>query len=452
VLASGGAWGGPRGRGLAAAYAGTGSTEELAAAHVAGKAVIVTNDPAADPPARTQAAADAGAKLEIVVNDQPGKLSQWVGTDTGYSAIPVASVTRAVGTPLIARALGGKLHLKLLWQPQSPFMYDLIDVHPGAIPSNLTYRPGRDLARVDTHYNADHPVDGSDFRWDLRPYTFGAIGFSERNAFPATRVDWVSTPPGTQWHEQAWLEPQIMEQRSGLITYKPGSKQQVTWFAPVQRARLGTGAWQPERFDFGLSINVTPWTDNGTDHAGFVDDGSEQVELRILQGSTVLADGPFQATWASLPDNGTHRYTVDLDASRDPAEWRLTTSNHTVWRVVSGPPDPAVGQYLLPMLQLDYGVRTDVAGNADPGRQTITLGASHMPGVVGGGKVTGGWLRVSYDDGRHWIPVPLSGAPGHWTASFSPPAGARFVSLRAYATDDRGNTVTQEVIRAYSLK
>lgn len=61
-------------------------------------------------------------------------------------------------------------------------------------------------------------------------------------------------------------------------------------------------------------------------------------------------------------------------------------------------------------------------------------------------------VQVSYDDGRTWAPVSLTGSGLHRTAHVNHPGGDGFVSLRASAVDSHGNTVEQIIIRAYILK
>jgi len=121
-----------------------------------------------------------------------------------------------------------------------------------------------------------------------------------------------------------------------------------------------------------------------------------------------------------------------------------------VWTVISNPVASPDGIELMPVLQLDYTVDTNLAGDARGGRQRLQLAASHLVGAVGAGRVTRMKLEVSYDDGASWRPVDLSGAGAQRAALFDAPRRG-FVSLRASAWDDAGNAVTQEVIRAYGL-
>ena len=105
----------------------------------------------------------------------------------------------------------------------------------------------------------------------------------------------------------------------------------------------------------------------------------------------------------------------------------------------------------MPLLQLDYAVVTDMAGNAPGGPQHLGLTPSHLAGAVGAGQLTGAALEVSFDDGVTWRNVTLTREGGTWVAGFIAPTTG-FVSLRATASDSAGNKITQEIIRAYGLR
>lgn len=57
-------------------------------------------------------------------------------------------------------------------------------------------------------------------------------------------------------------------------------------------------------------------------------------------------------------------------------------------------------------------------------------------------------MQVSYDEGQHWQPVPLTGS-GDRRIALIRRSGAT-VSLRATAADADGNTVQQTIIRSYA--
>ena len=109
---------------------------------------------------------------------------------------------------------------------------------------------------------------------------------------------------------------------------------------------------------------------------------------------------------------------------------------------------------ILPLVQVNFHVDTDLAGDTRAGRtDVIGFDAWTMSDASLEGHLTGGRLQVSYDDGASWTSVPLTGSTGQWKGHVTYPDNpSRFVSLRAKAWDSKGNTVTQEITRAYGLK
>lgn len=438
-----------------AVFAGTGTEAEYAGVDALGKIVLIKRSDAVTPAQRSEAAVKAGARALIVVNDRPGKL-----TERGYSGLMVAGVTAYAGDPLIERAKAGRLRLFAAAIEWTPYTYDLVAPHPGRVPSDLSYRPSHEqLARIDASYHAVAPNAGAGLRYDGRPYTFRMVGFLERQTNPFERIEWVSTPEGTEYHEVNYAFYPDWESRGGVDVYTAGSRQRKDWFAPVVRPRLGLGAWQPIRYPgwdgtpdtaTWTTINVTPWTDSGANHAGFL--SGETLDFRLYSGDELLEQTQWQAIYVDLPVER-RKYRLVMDASR-PDSWVLSTRTHTEWQFHSeGPKGDEVEKIAL--LQLDYQVDTDLAGDVRAGRkQRIGLSASHMPGVVGAGKVTAATLEISFDEGGTWKRVTLRpAAGGGWYADVSlPPDASKFVSLRAAAHDDAGGSVSQEVIRAFGLR
>jgi hypothetical protein len=56
-------------------------------------------------------------------------------------------------------------------------------------------------------------------------------------------------------------------------------------------------------------------------------------------------------------------------------------------------------------------------------------------------------VQVSYDDGKTWRAAPVIAG----VVVLNHPKAAGFVSFRAKATDVKGNTVEQTIIRAYKI-
>ncbi|WP_327011282.1 S8 family serine peptidase [Dactylosporangium sp. NBC_01737] len=423
--------------------AGTGAADDYRGRNVRGKAVVVTRSDAVAPGVRAQAAADAGAALLIVVNDGPGKLMEWVGTDEGaLSAVPVVTVTARTGAALPDR-------LRIEGVPDTPYVYDLVAQYPGRIPADLSYRPRpNDLARVDMRFHGSAAVAGGEYRWNFRPYRQVAVGFLQWQNMPGTRTDWVSSPAGTSWMEDAFTGPGLaVESRSGVHAYAAGSRQVSDWFAPVTHPRNGSGYWWSSRQAGFVEFNVQPWTDSGTDHGGSMQDGADERLFRVWQDGELMQSSQWPAAYFTPSTEGPTTFVAELRASRDASVYRLTTATHTRWTVRARPVAGPLAVELLPLLQLDYTVGTDLAGDARAGRQSVGVRAVHLPGVVGAGSPAVTAFAVSFDDGATWRAVPVSGG----TARFTPPRDAAFVSLRVTASDSAGNAIEQEVIRAYGL-
>ncbi|MEV6197909.1 S8 family serine peptidase [Streptomyces sp. NPDC051920] len=440
---------------LNAVYAGTGTPAEYAALNVKGKVALVTRSDALTGARRAQAAADAGAALLLVVNDRPGKLIESVGTSTAYSAVPVFSVTARNGASLVADAQRGRLRLDVEGVPNSPYLYDLSDPHPGQIPSTgLTYRPRpSELATVEMRFHAATATPSGEWRSGYRPYRKYGSGFLQRLDIPGTRTDHVSAQEGTAWVESQGTGPGLLLSSQGPRTaYEPGSWQVRDWFKPVTRPANGGTYWWSQRQKTSLAFNIQPWSDSGDGHGGVIQpNGPAKVGLKVYQDGTLIKTSNTSAANFVHPPAVPSVYTLDMTAERDADTYRLSPRTHTVWQVRSDPvTDPNVIDRVA-VLQMDYDVVTDLAGDARGGPQALRLTPHHLEGAAGAGKIQGAALSVSYDDGATWTPVKVIGGSGTWTALYKAPHDG-FVSLKAEGWDDAGNRITQEVIRAYGLK
>ncbi len=385
--------------------------------------------------------------------DDPG--IEYVGQPDGSaSAVPVVLVTSSTGDALVARATSGTGRLQVRGVPNSPFVYDLVDLHPGGIPANLTYAPKRsELATVETVFHGTDKYESGEFRWDYRPYRPYGFGFMLRTDMPGTRVDYVSTQPGVEWAEAAVTGPGYTWVSSSEVhPLEAGSRTTDEWFGAVVRPRNGGGFWSSTRYSGFIAFNVQPWADGGALKAGYMQ-FDDTKRFTVHQDGVLVAESDWASASVYPVTDDAHRFRLDLVADRDPAVYEYSPHTHTVWEVSS----PAISNgldtiELMSLLQLDYDVDTDLAGRATGGRQTLGLRASHLEGAVGTGRIGRLTLAVSYDDGKHWKPVRLerTGA-GAAVARFTAPRSG-YVSLRASARDDAGNTITQDVIHAYGLR
>ncbi|MCT4352833.1 S8 family serine peptidase [Streptomyces sp. Je 1-79] len=438
---------------------GTGTAAEYAGRNVKGKAVLVRAG-ALTPVEVAQTAQDAGAAFLFVTDDAPGRLNTWFGTDA-YEDRPlaVATVNAADGARL-AHTAARKKTVDVTGTRHTPFVYDLSEGHPGAIPSDLVFRPDEDeLATVRStfHMPTGRKESGGEFRYSITDTFPVGFGFKEHIAFPAERTEYVSTGRGQGWHESVDLGDSL-EQRGGILSYRGDSTTHREWFKPVWHAWLGTGlGWGQQRTGNNLQFNTPGWGDSGPDHTGFGnvwnDDSMTQFTEVYVNGTRVdrrMSSGAY--AWDSPAEEAT--YKVVTDTTLDPARWRLSTKGHAEWtfRSKETPSDRAT---FLPLINLGFDVDTDLKGDVRGGsRLPVGISAEYVKGAAGTGTIGGGALEVSYDDGGTWQKVALrkSWHGTSWTGELRVPHTARYISFRAGASDDRGGAVKQEIIRAVGVK
>lgn len=422
---------------------------------VRGKAVLARLTEGTEPTALARAAQDAGAKALFVTDDAPGRLMSWWGTeDNADRPLQIATVSAADADRL--RRAG---RVDMTGTRNTPYVYDLSEGHPGAVPDrDLTFEPRhRDLAVVRAKYHAAEPASGGEFRYSITDTFPIGLGFRERIDYPAERTEYVSTGPGQLWHETVTSADEALEERGGVVDYRGGSRTELNWFKPVWHPYLGTGlGWGQQRSGNQLQFNAPGWGDSGPDHTGFGDvwsegSGMSQTTSVYLDGELV-DQGPSSAAYAWDMPADEHTYKLVTDTVLDAARWPLATKGHAEWtfRSAATPDDRWT---FLPLINLSFDVDTDLAGKVRGGKKLrIGLGAAYVAGAPDTGEIGGGELEVSYDDGKTWRQVGLRGGAASWHGTLSVPRDAEHVSLRASARDDRGGSVTQEIVRAVAVR
>ncbi|MER5380213.1 S8 family serine peptidase [Streptomyces sp. NPDC002688] len=421
---------------------------------VRGKAVLARLTDGVEPAALAQAAQDAGVKALFVTDDTAGRLNAWFGTDDNANRpLQIATVDTADAARLRATRT-----VDMTGTRNTPYVYDLSQGFEDAVPNrSLTYEPDhRELAVLDTRFHAVKPVSGSEFRYSIAdPFPIG-LGFQERVDYPAERTDYVSTGTGQTWTESVYVGDGTLEERSGLVPYRGGTHDTLDWFKPVWHPWLGTGlGWGQQRAGNQIQFNTPGWGDSGPDHTGFGDVWSDDTGMtqftEVYQDGVLVDEGKSSAgyVWDAPADE--HTYKVVTDTTLDPGRWKLSTKGHTEWTVRSAA-TPEDHYTFLPLLNLGYDIDTDLAGDVRGGKVPVSIYAEYVKGAPDTGTIGGGKLEVSYDDGKTWKAVPLTGGKARWTGTLNVPHGAEFVSLRAFARDDRGGTVSQETVRAVGVR
>ncbi|MFE2054312.1 S8 family serine peptidase [Streptomyces sp. NPDC059446] len=447
---------------LTAVFAGDGGAADFKGLNAKGKAVVVTRSDTVPPADRLANALAAGAQALFVVNDGRGVAMESYLPYGEESSIPVAAVQRIAGDPLIRAAQRGK-QISVDQKKFADYVYDLVDRHDGTVPDrSLAFAPStRQLAKVENTFYGHKATLGGGYRYDIPDYGPG-LGFEEYEKFPGTRTEWVNPLPGASfWYENHSVlnadSGPAHEVRSAELDYTAGRTYRDEWFAPVVGPRLGTGYWGPFRTAYNdVQFNITPWTDSGEGHSGSMpEDEYDTTSYAFYQGNTLIKKGAGRAGYAWDLSAEKVPYRLVIDSKRDEATWKTSTRTHSEWGFVSGALPEGTERADIPLLQLDYDVDTDLAGDVKAGKQVeIGIESGTQAWLDGAVKATKASLSVSYDEGKTWSAVKLSKeASGQWTAKVRTPAkGVSSVSLKAHTEGPGGLVVDQEIIRAFGLK
>ena len=436
-------------RKLTAVFAGDGSEAELAHRDVRGKAVVVRRSDTVAIREQAEGAAAAGAKLLLVVNDGTGRLAPWEDapfTPLNPAPVTVATITADEGTDLILALRRGSVPLTVTSSPTTDYLYDVVHHWTGSVPANPTWRSTpRDLARVDVSFRNFQQGKAREIRHDVWQ---GWLATNVLNT-PAQgeRTDWVTAD--VSWVDEAYILSEIFQWSVNVARYPAGSVSKVNWFGPIQRPRMGPIGYLPVRYLDAVYIPVPGWGDSGGGHVGGAL-GNFEVKNHVA-----LYQGDHELDWGNaefLPVTGlaAERLPYRLVVDNDRGSWANPYSTHTLteWNFTSAATG-AERELTLPLIQLDYLVKTDKTGRAAR-RTELTLTASHLPGVTA--DIRKPALEVSYDDGATWRRPTLTQGKGGWRATLAAPASATFVTLRATAEDSDANSVSQTITRAFGLR
>ncbi|MFF4169421.1 S8 family serine peptidase [Streptomyces sp. NPDC001744] len=452
--------------------AGPGRPEDYAALRargtdVRGAAVLVTLEgPFYDEAVAEAARAGAAA---AVISSATGDMYQptpWQPVSTRLPAIALFAPHAAAQR---LRAQGTVLELK--GTPDSPYLYEVLQVSEQRVPERVVHRVGpENTATVVSRYpDTGGASYAAENRLAYRPWQ--SIGVPVLSRYVRTgqaRTEYLSGPADTRWLH--WVNPRntwaFQAVGTGMLgslrTYRAGEHTTESWYAPVVRPAIPRGVeGLAHRKGDQLNIGIPEFADSASDHHGFAlpreneaTPYPDETRAVLRRDGQVLAEG--SRAWGLFPAGGDDgRYQLDLDVKRTGPEGTLSRATSTRWSFTA--PRPAEGKEApLPLLQLDYDVATDLRGAAPgPGSFAFGVSARHQDGLTGR-SVKGVEVSVSYDDGGHWQAARTSRrGDGAYRVQVVHPPTARtsgYVTLRVRAWDDAGNEVTQEIQRAYALR
>ncbi|MEV0071956.1 S8 family serine peptidase [Amycolatopsis sp. NPDC050768] len=440
-------------RNLPLVFAGNGAPSDYAGLGARGKAVVIRRTASATPAALAKAAADAGAKLLLVANDQPGRQSLFFGTDSLHpSPIDVGLLSPDEGAKLIAQARQRNATLHTESHPAPAYLYDLMHTWQNDLPKDMVvHASGKNLARVDETFAGSVPNGGGEeWRYDFPSYSEWGIGNYVAMAASGHRTDWVTTDGANRWGHE--VTDGVLGEWGVARTYRPGTVSSDDWFTPIQRPYLNNNYLGPTRTGDQMRIDVPGY--GNADHVGASSDARQTVTL--FQGDTQLGKSDNGLImYPTAPSSGPRQYRLVVANERDTNPYSSSTT--TAWTFTSAAPKVFGEQDLLPLLQIRYDLDPNASGSVPRDskfgvtveqRAPVSVGLTPVS-IAGGGTVRAPRVEISYDDGTTWTRLSDDHRGDY---RLDAPKKARFASLRVTASDSAGNSVTQTIVRAFGLR
>jgi hypothetical protein len=226
---------------------------------------------------------------------------------------------------------------------------------------------------------------------------------------------------------------------------------------------------QPSRSADTMYLYQPQWTDSAGHLGSALWFG--EFEGRVWQDDELImsADDPLWL-WGPVPSD-VHRYRVEFKAMRATDFWRRSTTATTVWELDSEA--PASELEVLPLIGVAYDMPLSEMNSAPAGAFEFGLRFT-VPETIEPRLLTAVTAEISWDAGATWTAIVADGcAPGDPAAvevngSQLPAPGAPSslpscrvsvtnpaegsATLRVTATDDRGRSVEQTIVDAYTVE
>ncbi|MGW5360386.1 S8 family serine peptidase [Actinopolymorpha pittospori] len=235
--------------------------------------------------------------------------------------------------------------------------------------------------------------------------------------------------------------------------YRAGQSVSEQWNAAVFGPVFGSDEGYPAVSRLGNDIDV--WLPMYSDAAGHVGDSLvDTARTRLFRDGRKVAESEYAGYFFDGPvtvPSARASFRLEVSATR-PSYSQLSTKIDNVWTFTSGRvrgDEPSA----LPLSVIRFAPRVDQFNRNHEGRLALVpLSVEAQPGSKAG-RILHLQVDVSVDDGKTWRRAVVDNAGGdRWLARVRTPAsGADYVSLRAKATDAKGNSVEQTVMRAYAV-
>ncbi|TMR21720.1 hypothetical protein ETD86_14345 [Nonomuraea turkmeniaca] len=326
----------------------------------------------------------------------------------------------------------------------SPFFYHVADRREGGVPADLSYRTSRDeLTAVRVDYRAQGtPSKGESGSTPLDGHPTQMI--DQPVAFPSQVADYRT--PG-DWRDRIRVDGR-MALEAAPRKYGPDEPNHLVWNAGIIGPTMAIDG--VARLGNQIGLNSTygiQWFIDGESGSTGTDWGATGTLDLELDGKLIKRWSPT-GLWqpATTVPAGKSTYTLRGTVLRERPYAGVSTKVETEWTFGSDTTDAIEIVPLIAVRALAKGL--DMSNYATAGHQTkLAITVERSPGAAPSpAGLTG--LEASFDDGATWQAVEVKNGE----AKIRNPDTEGFVSLRAKAADEAGNTVVQTITRAYGVR
>ena len=270
-------------------------------------------------------------------------------------------------------------------------------------------------------------------------------------SLPGTLTELYS--PGRDWYGSTlffagtpWESFPVADWRSHRPRrYAAGSQTTERW------ARAVVGPVLPAVYDewttpdaFRIGDTIAAGLALHGDAAGHPGYAESTGSTELYRNGTLVGSSPYPGGGEWEVPAGAAGYRLDTTATGG-GVGGLSTEVTASWTFRSGTTRRVAP---LPLLAVRFAPGVDSRNTAPAGRAfAVPVRVDRFPGGAYG-TIGAPTVEVSYDEGKTWRTAPVAGGK----VQLRHPAGATSVSFRAAASDSKGNTVRQTIIRAYLLR
>lgn len=472
--------------------AGRGTTSDFSTIDARGKLALITNSYTCtgfqycsapgyvlwEQLADAQQAGAAGVIFDAGVDQQgypvvlPNEVDN-AGDPNPIPDIPFAEIDATEGSALAGLLAKGPVTVTVSDSGETRYAYFLRFDQEGQIPASLHYTvTSQQLAEMNTSYNAASSQAGDMQLWGESFQTDDVFDVGVSMDFPyprAVREYYGPLSPSLGWY---LTEESDTVGGSAKMVFSQPSASTVAW--NEQPTALGAPSPEDEADLYQAASNVysecagcrqgnTFWPTfalvNGANPAESTGVGGfapGTIQLYNQDGQQITPTPVGGLATYQLPAQQA-RYKLVVPFSNTTTTWDFTSAEPTTDQTPAG--TVCYGDsYSLetgpcqadPLLFLRYDAGLSLTNTITPGTHQLQVAAYHQD--LSAPPVTSLKLWISTDGGTTWKSARLTGGKGgQFTATYTIPAGATSVSIKAQASDAAGNDISQEIDNAYAV-